>query len=138
MSLVQQLEERLREYPHVQYTTTRHSIRIAPADRNGFSVRVTEPHLIGRRRYTVRFEGWREAFKTEREALECALFGLSPACRLRVSRRGGRPYEWIVECLEDAHWRVAGSAGRHFYRFWRRIEVLYYQNRVTPTRGEDH
>ncbi|HKQ96512.1 MAG TPA: hypothetical protein VJV75_01425 [Candidatus Polarisedimenticolia bacterium] len=132
MSLVQQLEERLREYPHVHYTRTRHSIRIAPADRNGFSVRAIEPGFGPRRRYRVRFEGWHGAFKTEREALDFVLFGLSPACRLRVARRGGRPYEWIVECLEDAHWRVAGMSARLFYRYWSRIEVLYYQNRLTP------
>jgi len=131
MSLVQELEVRVRDIPDVRYTLGRGSIAIVPEHRGGFTISVRESAGSGRRRYRVDFDRWHAAFETESEALACVAAGLSGDYRLRVSQRGGRPYRWTLEGYDEGLWRVASTVTRPVHRFWGVREILYLKNRLT-------
>jgi hypothetical protein len=137
MSLVQELEVRVRDLPNVRYTLGRDSITIVPEDRGGFTISVRESAGPGRRRYRVEFNRWHAAFETRSDALDCVAAGLSGDYRLRVMQRGGRPFRWTLEGYEDGLWRVASTVTRPLHRFWGAREILYLKNRLTRPIKDD-
>jgi hypothetical protein len=128
MAAIEQIRQRLSQYPQVRYTTDAGGITIHAPQPDGFDVSlVTSP-----RGYTIVFDGWHETFTSETEALHCVAFGLSTACRLRVEYRGATAYRWTVEALEGGQWRPDSTTGLLFAPWWRRHRVAYRQNRLIP------
>ena len=126
MNAIEQVKERLRQYPSVRYDAGESHITIHPLNEDGFPVSLS----MSPEGYSVSFDGWHEEFASEAEALNCLAFGLSPECRLRVEYRGQSPYKRTVEDLQDSHWREESTTGLAFYPFWRPRRTLYRQNRV--------
>jgi len=56
MSAIEKIAAKLANYPGVQFTRTQTSIAVAPANTDGFEVRL-EQHQGG---FTVWFDGWHE------------------------------------------------------------------------------
>ena len=131
MSAVEQVRQRLANYPHVRYKAGPAQITILPSGPAGFAISLAEAPG----RYTVAFEGWHEEFTSEAEALECLSFGLSDACRLRVERRGAVAYRWTVEARDGDRWREDSTTGLLLFPFWRRRTVEYRQNALIRADG---
>lgn len=124
MSAIETIKARLAKYPHAQFTATETSIVVEPYKPDGFKVRLD----VRPGGFTVSFEGWHEEFESENEALNCFAFGLSSACRLRTDLRGGFPYRWTVESLEDGRWVSDSTTGLLVFPFWRPRRTLHRQN----------
>jgi|GEM_PF-2755409 len=84
--------------PEVNFEQKDGAITIFPNEPTGFAVSLFVHSDMA---YTVYFDSWHEEFTQAEEALECFAFGLSDQCRLKVSKRGGKPYKWTVESQED-------------------------------------
>jgi len=129
---IEQIEERLRKYPHVRYEVDASSISVQPTSNDGFTVylKFIQSH------YTVFFNGWHEDFEKEDEALECFAFGLSDECRLKEYRRGNFAYRWAVESKQDGNWVSDSETGLFFFPFWKPKEVCYLQNNLIASDSE--
>ena len=79
---------------------------------------------------TVVFEGWHDHFSDPEEAVRCFLAGLSQNCRIRVTERGGKPHNWVLERLRDDQWVPYSSTGLLFFQFWRAPKTKYLQNGI--------
>jgi hypothetical protein len=129
VSAIERIRATLAQYPSLQVTSSHDSIAVAPSTPNGFSVRLAAKNG----RFTVSFEGLRERFRNEADALNCLTFGLSRGCRLRIDRRGNVAYRWTVEYLRGGHWVADRTARRRLYPFWRPLRTEYRRNDVIPT-----
>jgi len=127
MSLIDDIKKKLEKYPHIQYECNASSITVLPSDADGFSVDLTEN---SGNCYTVSFEGWHEDFEDAEEAMNAFAFGLSDECRLREYRRGGFPYKWTPEYLENGEWKEESTTALLIFPFWRKVEIRYRQNRL--------
>ncbi|MEM8686971.1 MAG: hypothetical protein AAGF81_06565, partial [Pseudomonadota bacterium] len=54
--------------------------------------------------FQVGIGGWHEHFDALEDALNCFAFGLSEACRLKVTLRGSMECAWTMQSLEDGEW----------------------------------
>ena len=127
--VIPRIKEKLKKYPHVTYTSAPSQLEIPAQSTTGFRVWVQE--LLGRCR--VGFEGWHEEFSNADTALECFVFGLSTACRLRVFRRGGMDYKWQVLHHVDGRWIADSETGLLWFPFWRKREERELQNELIKT-----
>ena len=84
----------------------------------------------GRKRYTVRLDGWMRTFDRDDDALDCMELALSDACRLAVTCRGNTPVAWTLEVREYGMWVPHRRVQRRFVPFWRRERTEYRQNDV--------
>jgi len=127
MSAIDEVKAKLAGHPELKYDAGDDWITVYPKSAEGFAIT-----LVARRggEYGVSFGGWREYFKSDREAFNCVAFGLSTACRLKVHRRGGRECKWTVEALDNGKWTEDSTTGLFFFPFWMKEEVEYYQNDV--------
>ena len=132
MNPIEQIEEKLREYPQVKYERNASSIRVLPASSEGFAVTID----AAPNHFTVSFNGWHEDFQQPDEALDCFAFVLSDNCRLKEFRRGRFAYRWIVESNENGEWIAVSETGLFFFQFWLAKEVLYLQNNLISSKGE--
>jgi hypothetical protein len=128
MNAVAKIRQKLASYPEVRHVATDSSVVIEPFEDSGFSVGL-EQH---RRGYTVSFEGWHEEFASSEEALDCFAFGLSEACRLRVTYRGHTAVKWAVQAGEAGEWIEDSEVGLLFVPFWRQRRVVVLQNHLLP------
>ncbi|MBK6980714.1 MAG: hypothetical protein IPH30_03675 [Betaproteobacteria bacterium] len=128
MDALAEIRTRLLKYPALRVEESENSITVLPLDSAGFpvSIHVADEEVV------VAFAGWHEHFESAEEALDCFAFGLSRECRLKVFTRGGFAYRWTVESLENGNWAEDSTTGLLFFPFWRRREVVYFQNRVIP------
>jgi len=126
MQTFEQIAERLNRHPELTYHVTDRTIAVDAPTSNGFAVSLTK----GMDGWVVAFDGWHEHFKSEEEALNCFVFGLSDRCRLQVCYRGSFPYRWTLEEQADDSWREVSTTGLLFFPFWRRPRVEYRQNDV--------
>lgn len=120
------IEEKLRKYPNVIYTTKDRRLEVPAQSPTGFCVWIVE-RTNG---YTVGFEGWHEEFKGADEALNCFAFGLSNTCLLRVFRRGGTDYKWQVLNQQKGEWVADSETGLLLFPFWRRSIQRDLQNDI--------
>ena len=111
---------------HVRYSETAGSIEVEPQDESGFAVGL-RVHGGG---FTVHFGWWHEEFTSENEALNCFAFGLSEACRLKVTYHGSIPTKWVVESLRGDAWVPDSETELLLFPFWRRKRVVYRRNRA--------
>ena len=126
MNPIQEVKIKLEKYPHIKYEESNNAISILPNDESGFEVQL-EKTPSG---YTVAFEGWHEIFEDAEEALNCLSFGLSDACRLKVTYRGASPQKWEVQAKEENNgtWFTDSETGLVLFPFWRKPTVTYKQN----------
>jgi len=108
------------------------AITVFPASTEGFEVSLHDNQNY----YLVNFGGWREVFKSEKEAVDYFAFGLSSNCRLKVYYRGEEPYRWIVEAKNGKQWKKTNKLRRFVYPFWRKQKVVYLQNRLLAPRRQ--
>jgi hypothetical protein len=101
------LKEKLSRHPEIPFVEEGNRIEVGPADETGFAVILEETGDDT----TVYFEGWHEDFENLEEAVQCFGFGLSEACRLRVTQRGSSPTGWAVESLQMARGSKTASPG---------------------------
>ena len=126
MSLLERLQEKLKERPEIAWRHGEGSIDILPASDDGFAIEVAESPG----QYRVSFGGgWHEHFDDPDEALECVAFGLSTQCRLVEVRRGDTPCRWTVEQLQNDEWVPISTVGLMLVPFWRRKTVVHLRNR---------
>lgn len=97
---IRSLEEKLAKHPGIRFTSGDGWIEIPAQSDDGFTIRL-EASADSR---TVYFEGWHEHFDTDEEALECAAFGLTDACRLAVTYRGDTATSWTVQSRGTNDW----------------------------------
>jgi len=126
MTAIEKIQEKLQRYPVLRSTVDGNTISVAPSHADGFTVYLTER----RPGFTVGFDGWHEEFEDEMEALEAFAFGLSGDCRLKVVQRGTTDCSWTVESREGDEWREDSTTGMLLIPFWRKMRVVYRQNRV--------
>ncbi|MBK6779902.1 MAG: hypothetical protein IPG75_10060 [Gemmatimonadetes bacterium] len=117
----------LRKFPQARVESSSTRVTVLPLDASGFrvtfEVRATGCH--------VACEGWHEEFAAQHPALRCFMFALSPAARLRVTRRGGFSYRWELQGRTDSGvWAGASEVRLWFFPFWAATEVVYLQNRL--------
>ena len=125
MNPVEIIIEKLKQYPMTRFEAASDRISILP-EKDGFSVSL----LCTSNGFTVSYEGWHEHFKHADDALNCFAFGLSDSCRLKITSRGGHDYKWTVEVIEDAEWKEDWTTGLLFFKFWRRPQIRYLQNKL--------
>ena len=126
----QQVRDRLSGCPDVHFDDGPDWIKVPPSDPSGFEVGV----WTGRTGYTVWFDGWHEELRSDQDAVDCVVFGLSPSCRLAVALRGSYPTTWTVEALEDDTWTPLSVTGLFLQPFWRRVRIEYRSNRLFEVR----
>ncbi len=130
MNVIEKVNAELAEFSSITHEADDRSVTVPPASPQGFTVslELDEPG------YVVFYDGWHQHFEAGREAdaVNCFWLGLTPACRLRVRRRGGRAYRWTMQYLHEGRWRFGGVISLLFFRFWRRKEVVVLQNDAIP------
>jgi hypothetical protein len=126
MTAIEIIKEKLNKYPHVKYKIKGSHIEILPMDETGFAVSLEENNG----EYIVFFEGWHEHFTNQQEAINCVAFGLSDSCRLKVIRRSGKPYKWIVEHFNNGTWKKDSETGLLIFSFWKKRTKKIYQNKI--------
>ena len=120
------IQAKPRRYPQARCEVSARRVLVYPVDSTGFEVAFYD--LGGR--YRVFYAGWHEEFTDSESALSCSTLGLSTACRLRVWRRGGVEYRWQLEAIKGGGWVADSAVGLLLYPFWRRLEIVYLQNRL--------
>jgi len=84
---IEEIISRLKRYPEADAVVSDDSVTINPSNENGFPV----CFQLNGDEFQVGFDGWHEHFDDAEEALNCFVFGLSTACRLKVTLSGKRP-----------------------------------------------
>ena len=131
MTAIDEIRTRARKYPNLAVVEGDRCISVIPPGHDSFRVELS----LADGSHTVYFEGWHEACRDEKAALELFAMGLSDAVRLRVTSRGGRAYKWTAEFREDDEWRADSTTGLLFCRFWEPPVVRYLQNHVLVSSG---
>ena len=127
MTVIDEIETRLKEYPEIRYEVGQNRICVPAASDQGFSVEL----VITRGSFTVSFAGWHEEFSDKDEAMNCFAFGLSRDCRLKVSRYGSFEYKWTVESIENGVWVEDSTTGLLTIPLCR-TRYQYFQNDLIP------
>ncbi|RMA67715.1 hypothetical protein [Ulvibacter antarcticus] len=122
---INEIVNRLKKYPEVEYKLDENSITVNPKCKNGFPVSMTSD---GNGNYTVAFDFWHEEFDNENDALNCFAFGLSKDCRLKLTKKGEKPIKWTVESNDNGIWIKDSSTGILNFTFWKKAEFEYLQN----------
>ena len=81
MNVIQELKEKLSEYQGIKFEESKNRIEVFPATGDVFNVSLD----IDEDGYIVWYEGWHGHFQDADEAQKSFMFGLSGACRLKVS-----------------------------------------------------
>jgi hypothetical protein len=124
MDAIEQIQDKLRKYPHVTYEMGQSSITVLPTSSAGFTVGLEINGAV----HTVFFNGWHENFRQPEEALDCFAFGLSDECRLKECRRGSFAYRWTVESKQNGEWVADSETGLFLFPFWKTKTIHYLQN----------
>jgi len=129
MNIIERLVEILKRNPQVRYEFRADAIRALAADSSGYEVALLM-HSEGD--YSVYLATWHTEFTDENSAIGTFLGGLSECYRLEVSSRGNEDYRWTIQYREPGGWRTGSTVGLLRYKFWRRRQVRYLQNRLLP------
>ena len=125
-TLVARAKRRLARWPEVVYNATPAVLRVSAPHPDGFAIQLQEH----RKRYVVRFDGWKRTFDRDDDALDCLELGLSDSCRLAVTCRGATPVAWTLESREFGMWVPHRRTRRRLVPFWRPERTEYRQNTV--------
>lgn len=119
------LIKRLEEYPTLSYKLEESIITVLKPTEDGYPVSLS----LDDSGFVVHYAGWHESFTSEREAIDCFLFGFSRKNRLKVLRRGTTEYNWTLQYKnDDDMWVDESTTGLIFYPFWLKEEIIYRQN----------
>jgi hypothetical protein len=121
----------LGKYPQLRYEKRENIIRVLPSIREGFEVVIEE---VFENHFSVSFDHWHEDFYNLEEAVDCFLLGLSNHCRVKVESKGGVPFRWTVEYLDDTQWRERSSNSVWTHRFLSPATIVYLQNDLLSER----
>ena len=124
MNAIEQIRQKLQTYPLLRCREIGNKITVAPTSTRGFSVSLTVTGVA----FIVSFDGWHEHFKSQEDALNCFVFGLSDQCRLKVFRRGKTDYRWSLEYRTEGGWNEESTTGFVFFPFWQKREIIFRQN----------
>ena len=117
----------LRKYPQARVESSPSRVTIFPQDDTGFVVSFE----VLAARCRVFCEGWHADFQDADSALDCFTLALSPAARLRVTRRRGFSYRWELQSrTERGTWAGESEVRLFLFPFWGHKEVVYLQNRL--------
>lgn len=122
--VVARIEEKLKNYPEVAYRSGPGYLKIPALTPTGFQVSVQESPG----RFTVAFEGWHEEFTDPEAALNCFVYGLSSACRLRVFRCLGFDFKWQLLVGDQ----VESETALLVPTFWLPKQQRVLQNHLLP------
>jgi len=125
-TLIARARRSLTRWPELRYDATHARLRIPAPHAGGFAIELQS----GRKRYTVRLDGWMRTFDRDDDALDCMELALSDACRLAVTCRGNTPVAWTLEVREYGMWVRHRRVQRRLVPFWRRERTEYRQNDV--------
>jgi hypothetical protein len=128
MPVIERVAAQLRQYPALACRVEGNTLTVEPAGAAGFPASLSDAGAG----FVVALAGWRQSFRCLAGALECFALGLTPACRLRVCRRGRVAYRWTLQHRRGDTWTDDSTTGRLLYPFWRRREVIYLQNGTAP------
>jgi len=126
LRLISSIEETLQKHPNITYTTSLRHLEVPAQTRNGFRVWIQQQS----RHHTVGFEKWHKGFTNAESALNCFMFGLSDACRLRVLSCGGVDYKWQVQHRLGGRWITDSETGMLLYPFWGKRRERFLQNNI--------
>jgi len=129
MSAIEKIKDKLRKYPQLNCQIEGNKISVEPSSTTGFTVWLIDNDPG----YTVGFDGWHEEFENQDEALNCFAFGLSDKCRLKVAKRGNKPYSWTVESKIGKEWNEDSKTGLIFVPFWKTKTIEYLSNPIINT-----
>ncbi len=129
---IAKIADRLKKYPEAEYEVRAKSITVKPCSKSGFPVSFYHNQDGS---FTIAFYFWHEEFKDENEALNCFAFGLSTACRLRVTKKGNRSIKWTVESYENGIWQKDSTTGRFNLTFWKKPKYEFLQNDLIRDKG---
>ncbi len=87
MNVIQELKERLSEHQGFKVEETKNRIEVIPIAEDSFNVSLE----INESNYIVSYNAWHENFQDADEALKSFIFGLSGACRLKLTYAGIKP-----------------------------------------------
>jgi hypothetical protein len=121
----------LGKYPQVRYEKRENLIRVLPSTREGFAVVIEE---VFENHFSVSFDHWHEDFYNLEEAVDTFLLGLSNHSRVKVESKGGVPFRWTVEYLDDTQWRERSSNSVWTHRFLSPATTAYLQNDLLSQR----
>ncbi len=122
---INEIVNRLKKYPEVEYELNGGSITVIGKNKNGFPVTLTTNRNGN---FTVAFDFWHEKFDNENDALNCFAFGLSKDCRLKLTKKGNRPIKWTVESNENGIWKEGSTTGLINLSFWKKSKFEFFQN----------
>ena len=81
--------------------------------------------------FVVMFNDWPQYFITLGGAMRRAQAGLSTQCRVHEWRKGGVPFKWLGETLDEPQGHEFGTLTKRVLRnllFWRRSNVVRLHN----------
>jgi hypothetical protein len=119
----------LRNYPQARSEATGTEVTVYPVDASGFEVTLRSAGSL----YEVCCGGWRQVVPDSRAALDLFLKALSPACRLKVTLRGGHGWRWQLQVMTGAEWRPLEEIRLLVFPFGGgldRDQIVYLQNRI--------
>lgn len=128
MNPFNQIREKLKKYPELKTEEKDGYICVFAPNQDGFDVWFSEDD----REYTVGFSSWHEHFEKDEldDALNCFAWGLSDKCRLKVFKRSGAEYKWMVQSLEGNSWIDYSVTSLFNFSFWKRKEIDYKSNQL--------
>jgi hypothetical protein len=127
MNVIEQLIEVLKRNPQVRHEFRADAIRALAPDSSGYEVALL---MHAQDYYTVYLATWRMEFTDQNSAIGTFLAGLSECYRLKVASRGNLDYRWTIQYREGDGWRNGSTVGLFRYKFWRRRQIRYLQNRL--------
>ncbi len=126
MKPIDEIRTRLLQHPDVQYVASTDTLRMEPAQADGFAMYIRRNATSG---WDVSFgEGLQCHFEDAVTAAEFFLFGLSDQCRLREIRRGSVVHRAYAERRQGDGWEVVQETTRLLYPFWRFPSERIFRN----------
>lgn len=116
----------LGKHPQARVESSPNHLTVLPPDASGF--RVTFRRVDGG--FRVECDGWHESFPDAAKALDCFAIALSPASRLKVSRRGTLDCAWQLEIFNGTDWVGLTEITLPTYPLWRPARTTHLQNRL--------
>ena len=116
----------LQKYPQARSESSPTHLTVHPPDAGGF--RVTFREHDGR--FLVECDGWHQDFADAGKALDCFAIALSPASRLKVSRRGTLDCGWQLEIFNGTEWVGLEEISRDSPPLWKSVKIVHLQNRL--------
>jgi len=127
-SFLQDVERAARAFAGVSIDGGSSGLTVSGSGRDGFNMSV----VVEAGRYALYFDNWMEEVDSEQIARELFEAALRGDARLKVDLRGGRPWQWTLERLENGSWRTESAVNHVTWRFWGRDSTVYLRNTFPP------